>query len=422
MLQNNTMNRFQSELSIHERWSEDSTFIKIKSIIEKGEPFDESWPKDDDDNYDFEGIHIKDSDSLIGYKFPKKCNLKNSVFENSYLANCEFEECILSNTQFENCSLRSTKFLECCLDGALFFKCNLSNCYCKKSNYNDVVFEDTDLHNIKFLDCDLPNLENFLNRHVDNGMKLKNFMSSGLEKWSVTIILILCIISLWTNHATNDFFYLTLVMLTCIISHIGVRAWKVFRSEKRSHTGWLKEEIRQNFLGASNLYLTLKLYYKSVGKFDMAGKAHYRYSVNLRKTKNLRRRIIEYFFQECLIGYGEKKSRVIRSSLVIILLFACVYYDNDSYTFVRFNNSGCIESEFKLNEFEAIYFSTVTFATLGYGDISPALRSNRLYATNTKIKRIRYGFSILVPALESVLGCITIATFVVVFARMFIRD
>ena len=416
------MNTSRSELSIHERWSKDSTFREIKSIIEAGESFNLSWPKDDDDHYDLEGIHIKDSDLLIGYKFPERCNLKNSIFENSYLANCEFKECILSNTQFENCSLRSAKFIDCYLDGALFFKSNLSNCDCKKSNFNDVVFEDTDLHNIKFLDCDLPNLENFLNRHVDKRMKLKNLMGSGLEKFSVAIILILCIVSLSVNYTINDFFYLTLVILSCIISHMGVRAWKVFHSEKRSHTGWLKEEIRQNFLGASNIYLTLKLYYKSVGKFDMAGKAHYRYSTNLRKTKNLSRRIIEYFFQECLIGYGEKKSRVIRSSLVIILLFSCVYYDNDNYTFVVFDDLGCIEKELKLNEFEAIYFSTVTFATLGYGDISPALRSNRPDAANAKIKRIRYGFSILVPALESVLGCITIATFVVVFARMFIRD
>ncbi|ENM5729876.1 pentapeptide repeat-containing protein [Vibrio mimicus] len=106
---------------------------------------------------------------------------------------------------------------------------------------------------------------------------------------------------------------------------------------------------------------------------------------------------------ELFCGYGEDPLRVVLFSQCVILVCATVYYllDTTVHNPIFANTTGW---QFQVLEFiNAVYFSVVTFTTLGYGDISP------------------HGFARLVAALEAFMGSFTMALFVVVFVKKMTR-
>ena len=100
-------------------------------------------------------------------------------------------------------------------------------------------------------------------------------------------------------------------------------------------------------------------------------------------------------------GYGEQPFRVVVFSITAILLFAILY----AILGVRFEgeiismslNEGFV---YNLQRFlECLYFSVVTFTTLGYGDVTPA------------------GITRVVAATEAFTGAFTLAIFVVMVVK-----
>ena len=110
-------------------------------------------------------------------------------------------------------------------------------------------------------------------------------------------------------------------------------------------------------------------------------------------------------FIDMLCGYGEKPENVIRFSLSLIICCAICYflfgvsYDNTVLQ-LNFDNSFSQNLSALLN---SIYFSVVTFTTLGYGDITPI------------------GLSRLIAAIEAFCGSFSLALFVVVFVKRMTR-
>ena len=111
-------------------------------------------------------------------------------------------------------------------------------------------------------------------------------------------------------------------------------------------------------------------------------------------------KLVDYF-----CGYGEKPIRVIGFSMILILLFATLYFVvglSASGELIRFNPQwGFIDNLHSY--FSSLYFSVVTFTTLGYGDLVPV------------------GFARTLAALEAFLGSFTLALFVVVFVKKMTR-
>ncbi len=104
-------------------------------------------------------------------------------------------------------------------------------------------------------------------------------------------------------------------------------------------------------------------------------------------------------------GYGEKPSRVIIFSLSFVVACACLY-------FMMGIGAGNELLKFRLEQdaatniitfFKTLYFSVVTFTTLGYGDIVPI------------------GPSKVLAAIEAFTGSFTLALFVVVFVKKMTR-
>ncbi|PKF60540.1 potassium transporter Kef [Psychromonas sp. psych-6C06] len=104
-------------------------------------------------------------------------------------------------------------------------------------------------------------------------------------------------------------------------------------------------------------------------------------------------------------GYGEDPLRVVLFSWALIVFSAFFYYIFG----LRFGGEFQVFSMQQTLEqnviffFECLYYSVVTFTTLGYGDFIPV------------------GFSRVVAALEAFTGSFTIALFVVVFVKKMTR-
>jgi len=104
-------------------------------------------------------------------------------------------------------------------------------------------------------------------------------------------------------------------------------------------------------------------------------------------------------------GYGEEPLRIITLSMAIILVCAIIY----TFTGLSYNDtiqaasaSQSVEQNFSFF-LSSLYYSVVTFTTLGYGDFTPV------------------GISRAIAAIEAFTGSFTIALFVVVFVKKMTR-
>ena len=81
---------------------------------------------------------------------------------------------------------------------------------------------------------------------------------------------------------------------------------------------------------------------------------------------------LEFFFGRLFFGYGEKPARMVGWALVLVVFFALQFFWSGE---VR-NDAGHALGSF----WQAIYFSVVTFTTLGFGDFHPTTELARIYA------------------------------------------
>ncbi len=104
-------------------------------------------------------------------------------------------------------------------------------------------------------------------------------------------------------------------------------------------------------------------------------------------------------------GYGERPLKIISLSILVIILFSVVFsftgiYYEDKIQAISFDNS---LTQNLLVFANSLYFSVVTFTTLGYGDILPI------------------GITKLFAAIEAILGGFILAIFVIVFVKKMTR-
>lgn len=140
------------------------------------------------------------------------------------------------------------------------------------------------------------------------------------------------------------------------------------------------------------------------GLFEMAGDffkremRYRRYQMPLLSVKRMISKLVDVF-----CGYGEDPIRVVGFSIFLILVCALAYFFLDT-TGAHPIYEGVTGWKFYVLEFfNSLYFSVVTFTTLGYGDISPV------------------GLARFIAACEAFLGSFTMALFVVVFVKKMTR-
>lgn len=172
--------------------------------------------------------------------------------------------------------------------------------------------------------------------------------------------------------------------------------------ENQADTETDPEKKRFLYHEAEEVYRNLRITHDDQGHSRRAGRFFQREMIMRRmqmplfSIQRLSSKLIDMFS-----GYGEQPFRVVVFSVTAILLFAMLY----AILGVRFEGEIIYMSLdqsflFNLQRFlECLYFSVVTFTTLGYGDVTPV------------------GVTRVVAATEAFTGAFTLAIFVVMVVK-----
>lgn len=189
----------------------------------------------------------------------------------------------------------------------------------------------------------------------------------------------------------------------------NVKFGKKIKQEKEARKAIKKKNHMQAvdlFEQAEEIYRDLRKHSEHEGIFTLAGKfiqkelTMRRMQMPQYSIKRITSKIIDLF-----CGYGEAPVRIVGISILIIICCAFLYgltglnYDGRLLTFANAEN---ITDKFNLL-MSCLYYSVVTFTTLGYGDFTPV------------------GISRAIAAIEAFTGSFTIALFVVVFVKKMTR-
>lgn len=186
---------------------------------------------------------------------------------------------------------------------------------------------------------------------------------------------------------------------------IGKKIRQEFDSKQAMKLG-NKKDSRDYLQQAEEIYRDLRKHAEQEGIFTLSGFFIHK-ELTMRRlqlprysTKRLISKLVDLF-----CGYGEAPLRIIGLSILIIIICAVLY----SFTGLNYQDSiRSVGSQHSFGEnlsffLSSLYFSVVTFTTLGYGDINPI------------------GISRAIAAMEAFTGSFTIALFVVVFVKKMTR-
>ena len=165
-------------------------------------------------------------------------------------------------------------------------------------------------------------------------------------------------------------------------------------------------EANDFFEQAEEICRSLRKVSELQGLFELAGYFFYeemimrRYQMHKWSVQRGVSKMVDIF-----CGYGERPLRVIVFSLFFIFICGLAYFVlgvADGGSLVAFDAAASARENI-VSLFKSLYFSVVTFTTLGYGDLVPV------------------GVSRLVAAVEAFAGSFTLALFVVVFVKKMTR-
>ena len=162
-----------------------------------------------------------------------------------------------------------------------------------------------------------------------------------------------------------------------------------------------KEKGKWTCGNAEKTFRSLRIHFYHVGNYDAADSLYILEKLAQRKgwkllSKQGPQKVFSLLF-DFICGYGNKPSRVILWSGVIIVCFSLLFYSLQGIK--SSSDAGYISTPV-----ESIYFSIVTFATLGYGDFSPKPDL------------------MIIAAIEALIGALMIALFIVTLVQRMARS
>lgn len=313
-------------------------------------------------------------DMEFKYNTFKNCSLKNIKFTNCKFTGNIFDNCNFRNVHFENCDFYNTKDDISIFDNKTsFINCYFNNCHMEKS-----IFRDVYLTNIYFIYSNMKDI-------IFSGINMDNVCITDCDCRSFKII------EVEIKSFKFDDDYLTKFDEYTFIDNI-----KVDKNYKKTY------EI------ASKVYRSFAYKFESNRLIDNSGEYYYLSKVMENKSLSGIKRFKSYIYW-MLCGYGERPTYALITSLEIVLIFAIIYmltglnmggYIIDYSVMLEFG----IFSQNLISDFmKSLYFSIVTFTTVGYGDITPV------------------GMSVFLSGVEMLLGVTMVGVWTATLARKITR-
>ncbi len=321
-------------------------------------------------------------------------------FENFFLPDIDlsFADCSYSN--FLSAKLSKAQFEGAICNNAVF---NSANCtganfllaHCNHASFLHSILTDAQFPSAKLNGCDMTNA---ICKKTNFG---ESFME-GVRLWHTD----LSGADLQYASMQNARFYSNTIISGAVINRLQVEGSTLITLKEN----FLNEEFvintdsENNYKARAEVYSNLKRYFHTEHDYQVAGhffikerealRQYLKESISGNRT-NLKKWLFESFLYH--VGkYGEKPSEVLSFAFSLILIFSCTYALSDF--FLDTLSISIPDSWF--NPLEYIYFSVVTFTTLGFGDIQPA-----------------HWLTQILAATEAAFGAFLIAYFVVLWAR-----
>ncbi len=258
---------------------------------------------------------------LEGYNL-KKIVLKKVQLEKVNLARANLSQADLSGSHLFDSKLKGADLI-----GTNFSDCDLTHC-----DLTGADLTKADLNNARAWNADL------------RGTNLTECNITSADLWNAKLFNV----KLW--HAN----FAAVKSITKMSFSDGSN---LFKNPRINETG----EI-----AAEESYRDLKQYFISTGRYNDASWASFK-EKSMERLVYKKRGDLNYFpslLMNILCGYGEKPYRIVLSAISAIMLFALAYA---SFNAVE-SSSG---QNYILQWSDYIYYSTITFTTVGYGDFVP---------------------------------------------------
>lgn len=238
----------------------------------------------------------------------------------------------LKKSDLSQLDLSGVHMFDACLEDANLVGANLANCDLTHCNMKNADLTKANLTGARLWNADL------------SGANLTECDLSLADLWNAKLFNV----KLWQANFERA----KSVSMRSFSSETGL-----FDKVNINETGWAQAE---------DSYRNLKTYFMAHGMYNDASWASFKEKVmerlGLKKSCNL-----NYFpslIMSALCGYGEKPFRIISASLFTIILFALFFF---SYNAIEYTGQGSSS----LGWSDYLYYSTITFTTVGYGDIIP---------------------------------------------------
>jgi uncharacterized protein YjbI with pentapeptide repeats len=344
--------------------------------------------------------------------FPKNSDLRNSKLarvnlKNAYMLGARLRDCEL----FE-ADLAGADMLEAHLEGANLVDANLEDASLWWAN-----LDDADLYRAKGRNAQLLNASLRGASLVDADFEGADFRSAKLQGANLSGVrlqkTLLSHADLQSADLRGAHFEGANVM------GADFRGSRVNRNSTLLSQRGSFQMCGDNDTADSDCLMQWAQLYKTHGVFQLAGHCYYRARQHYRrerldglkyfcpawlwaKTVNA----FETLFLDWSCAYGERPGGVLLWGAIVILLSALIYFTHSQY-FIAFDGKPMTPTVVT-----AVYFSTVTFTTLGFGDYHP-----------DPVPFPDRGWWLpLYVAGEAMTGALLMSLFLVTFARIMIRD
>ena len=317
------------------------------------------------DGADCRKAHFNDADCFEAHFDGANC--QDTHFDGAYCGWAHFDGANCYEAHFDGAHCREARF-----DGADCNSAIFDGADCRKAHFNDADCRNGSFENAK---CGATNFE-------EANCRWAKFDGAYLK---------------WANYSKTKLYGVN-------FENSKVDSNTQFDTILKDETVQDKVEDEEDkwfeWSDMVETYIQIKNAFKNRGYYDEAGHYYFR-EMHCRRMalpkEKIFRRAWEWFKEEAL-GYGERPWNMLKVIVITIGLFA----------FFPYFFSDCIRNGAQTTQWDilrSLYFSTVTFVTLGYGDFSPQTLGAQV-----------------ITAFEGLLGVVFVALFVVSLGRKIIRD